>query len=196
MIALVGSHAPRLLPLVEGFSCLVFENDSSPDQIGAAPVSHIISFGYNKIFPDDFLGRFPNRVINIHISLLPWNRGSDPNFWSWFEGTPKGVSIHRVEKRLDGGPLLAQSEVNFGPHETLASSYRRLIREGVNLLDSTLVDFLEERLAPSQLEGTGSYHSRKDFLKYKFVLERGWDTPCSVVESWGLRLGKTLCPGG
>lgn len=52
----------------------------------------LISYGYRHIISQDVLSLFPNRAINLHISYLPYNRGADPNLWSFIEDTPKGVT--------------------------------------------------------------------------------------------------------
>ena len=47
-------------------------------------------------------------LINLHISYLPYNRGSYPNYWSFKENTPNGVSIHHIDDGIDTGPVLVQ----------------------------------------------------------------------------------------
>ncbi|MBF6589240.1 MAG: hypothetical protein IVW57_01760 [Ktedonobacterales bacterium] len=47
--------------------------------------------------------------LNVHPSLLPDNRGPDPLFWTFWRGDETtGVTIHRMDERLDAGPLIAQ----------------------------------------------------------------------------------------
>ncbi len=79
----------------------------------------IISFGYQYILKKDFLERFTNRIINLHISYLPWNRGADPNLWSFLEDSPKGVSIHYIEEGIDTGKIIVQKSVEHLPEDTL-----------------------------------------------------------------------------
>ena len=45
--------------------------------------SFLVSYGYRHIIGAEVLNRMPLRAINLHISLLPWNRPADPNFWSF-----------------------------------------------------------------------------------------------------------------
>src|SRR5687768_13309593 len=75
-------------------------------------IDFVVSFGYRYIIPARYIDHYRGRMVNIHISLLPWNRGSDPNFWSWFDRTPKGVSIHAIDPGIDTGDVLAQREVD------------------------------------------------------------------------------------
>src|SRR4051812_8248946 len=60
----------------------------------------LVSFGYRYKVTPDVLARFGWRAINLHISLLPWNQGADPNLWSFLENTPKGVTIHAMTERI------------------------------------------------------------------------------------------------
>ena len=73
----------------------------------------LISYGYRFILRKEILDLFPNRAINMHISYLPYNRGADPNFWSFIEGTPKGVTIHYLDEGVDTGDIIVQKEVSF-----------------------------------------------------------------------------------
>ena len=96
----------------------------------------IVSYGYRNILKGEVLSRFHNRMINIHISLLPWNRGAEPNFWSWLEQTPKGVTIHRIDPGIGSGEILVQKEMTFKEEEeTLAHFLEKLQTEANKLFD-------------------------------------------------------------
>ena len=66
----------------------------------------IVSFGYRKIINYSILSQFKKPIINLHMSYLPFNRGSHPNFWSFIDNTPKGVTIHEVSKGIDDGNII------------------------------------------------------------------------------------------
>jgi methionyl-tRNA formyltransferase len=71
------------------------------------PVDFLASHGYRHIIKPSVLDRLPRRAVNLHISYLPWNRGADPNLWSFIENTPKGVSIHYLDAGVDTGDIIA-----------------------------------------------------------------------------------------
>ena len=73
-------------------------------------IDFIVSYGYRYILPYEVLRHFSGRAINLHISLLPYNRGADPNFWSFVDNTPKGVSIHYMDTGLDTGKVITQKK--------------------------------------------------------------------------------------
>ena len=86
----------------------------------------IICYGFSYLIDREVINRFNGKIINLHISYLPWNRGSDPNFWSILDAAPKGVSIHLINEGVDKGLLLAQRKVGFCQDDTLRTSYERL----------------------------------------------------------------------
>lgn len=52
--------------------------------------------------------------VNTHPSLLPYNRGKHYNFWALVEQAPFGVTLHRVDSRVDTGDIVAQQEIPYG----------------------------------------------------------------------------------
>lgn len=90
-------------------------------------IEFIVSYNYKYIIRNDVLSMFPDRIINLHTSMLPWNRGASPNLWSFIEDTPKGVTIHFIDDGLDTGNILIQKQLFFNEHEeTLETSYQKL----------------------------------------------------------------------
>ncbi len=125
-------------------------------------------------------------MVNIHVAVLPWNRGADPNFWSWFDGTPKGASIHYVDAGLDTGPVTACDTAQFGKHETLRTSYGALVECAVRLFSESWPDIRRGSIDAVCRVGAGSYHRSKDKDPWWGNLPLGYDTPVSVVEEMGL----------
>lgn len=122
-----------------------------------------ISYNYAYIVKDDAIDLLQGKIINMHISYLPWNKGSDPNFWSFIDDTPKGVTIHLLEKGLDTGRIIAQKECFFDESkETFESTYEQLNYEITELLKSNWEQILEWNFNTYQQIGNGSYHTRKD----------------------------------
>ncbi|MGZ5199575.1 MAG: formyltransferase family protein [Telluria sp.] len=137
----------------------------------------IVSYGYRHLIPADVLAAFGSRAVNLHISLLPWNRGADPNLWSFLEDTPKGVTIHVLERGIDTGPILAQLAVASDPHDTLKTSYERLAQAMVALFADTWGDIRSGRLPARAQSGAGTYHRTSDRSHVADLLTQGWDTP-------------------
>lgn len=141
----------------------------------------IVSFGYRHIISGEILARFGERAVNLHVSYLPWNRGADPNLWSFLDDTPKGVTIHVIDEGLDTGPIIAQREVNYSVGDTLRTTYERLSRNIEDLFSEVWVDIREGKVSPSAQQGIGTIHKSSDKTPYAHLLTDGWDTPVSSL---------------
>ena len=138
----------------------------------------LICFGYRHIIKKDIIDKFINKIINLHISLLPYNRGADPNLWSYLENTPKGVTIHYIDGGLDTGDIIVQKEVQDNVEtDTLKTSYDRLINEIVMLFNDNIEDILTGSIKSKKQHGNGSLHYLKDKEKFmSLLIENGYNT--------------------
>lgn len=133
----------------------------------------VISFGYKHIIPESVLKKADIPIINLHISFLPWNKGAHPNFWSHYERTPSGVSIHLIDNGIDTGPILFQRLVEFSPDEkTFSQTYSKLIKEIEKLFIDNIHSIIEKKYVEYPQTDVGTYHSVKDLPK-DFS---GWDS--------------------
>ena len=145
----------------------------------------LISYGYKHILSKAILDLFPGRAINLHISLLPWGRGLDPNLHSFAEGTPKGVTIHYMDEGIDTGDIIAQKDLTFDVEtETLATSYQAL-QTAIQDLFSRHWGEIKSGACPRQKQiGKGSFHRASDKDALSHLLTAGWDTPVSVFDDY------------
>jgi phosphoribosylglycinamide formyltransferase-1 len=102
-------------------------------------VELVVLAGYMHLLTAPFLARFPDRVINVHPSLLPSFPGAhaiDDALAAATETT--GVTVHYVDEGLDTGAVILQEEVAVEPRETLAERIHevehRLLPEVVSRL--------------------------------------------------------------
>lgn len=146
------------------------------DSIGINYISNfdfIISYNCQFIISKDVIDKFKNRIINLHISYLPWNRGSDPNLWSWIDNTPKGVTIHQIDEGIDTGPILAQKRTIFHTsHDTLQKTWNVLHGDMEYLFDLYWFSIKNNRIKPIPQSHKGTFHLRKQ----RPYLPKGWDT--------------------
>ncbi|MCA1586405.1 MAG: methionyl-tRNA formyltransferase [Acidobacteria bacterium] len=90
---------------------------------------------YGKILPEWLLGAPRLGTINVHASLLPKYRGAAPIHRAIMAGeTATGVTIMRIVKALDAGPMLARVVTSIGPDETSVEVERHLAALGADLL--------------------------------------------------------------
>lgn len=162
--------------LEQGYSAVLYNEPLTIKYVCTLAPSLIISYNYNSIIKKDVIEYMKGRIINLHISFLPWNRGAHPNFWSFVEGSPKGVTIHQIDEGLDTGHIIYQKEVNFDiSEETFVSSYQKLQMEITHLFRSHWKEIYngDYRLTPQ--EGEGSYHSTSDLRKLKSKMSFEWE---------------------
>jgi formyltetrahydrofolate deformylase len=80
----------------------------------------IVLARYMKILSPNFVWRYPNRIINIHPSLLPAFPGALAYAQAYERGTKiVGVTAHYVTENLDQGPIIFQDSFNVDPNDTL-----------------------------------------------------------------------------
>lgn len=131
-------------------------------------IDWIISYGYRHIIKKQIIDRFPGRIINLHIGYLPYNRGADPNFWSAYDKTPAGVTIHQIDEGIDTGDILVQEEVFFTGEETLAESYQALQEKIQLLFMRNWKAIRDEIIQPKKQTDYGSYHRKGDMMTWLY----------------------------
>lgn len=126
----------------------------------------IICFGYRFKINNEIIKKFKKSIFNLHISYLPFNRGAHPNFWSHFDGTPHGVTIHSVSEKIDQGDIIFQKKIVFNKNErTFKSTYFRLFSE-IEMLLIDKIDILSKGNYPKYKQrGLSTFHSHSDLPK-------------------------------
>ena len=86
-------------------------------------VDLVLLIGFMRILSAEFCGRWQNRLLNVHPSLLPkYAGGMDTNIHEEVlknGETETGCTIHFVTDKVDRGPILIQKECNVEPHDTV-----------------------------------------------------------------------------
>lgn len=162
------------------------QNKLTLEMIEKLQPSFIVSFNYKHLVPKEVLAAMRGRIINLHTSYLPYNRGSSPNFFSFLEDTPKGVTIHQMSEGLDTGDILCQKEVAFDEHrETFASSYETLLKEIKNLFYENWDAIKKGTILPYKQEGTGTYHRMKELHAIREQVPFEWnETIADFKQKW------------
>lgn len=144
------SHAPvKALAVDRGLSILQPERLGRED-FGAAFSAWAVDLGvvaaYGKILPEWLLATPRFGMINVHASLLPKYRGAAPVQRAVVAGeTETGVTIMRVVKALDAGPMMARAVRPIGPDETSDVVERDLAALGAGLLMRVIDDLAAGR---------------------------------------------------
>jgi len=146
--------------ILEKRGCLI--EHSSKKNINTEGFDLIISFGYKYIIRKEVIIK-SCPILNLHISLLPFNRGSHPNFWSHYDETPSGVTIHLINEGIDTGEYLFQNRISFDSKKlTFRESYQILINEIESLFIQNIDEILSLKFKKNKYKEKGTYHSSSD----------------------------------
>ncbi len=163
------------------------QNKLTPEMIHKMKPSFIVSFNYRHLIPKEILDAMPGKVVNLHTSYLPYNRGSSPNFFSFMDNTPKGVTIHLMDEKLDTGDILCQKELFFDEEkESFASTYDALLAEIKVLFKENWEAVKSGTLAPKKQEGEGTVHRMKELEEIRKAHPFAWgETIADVKRRYG-----------
>lgn len=84
--------------------------------------------GYMRLLSSGFVNAFPNRIVNIHPSLLPHFPGLDAQRQAVEAGVSEsGCTVHFVDELLDHGPVILQKRVPVLPDDTAETLSARIL---------------------------------------------------------------------
>jgi phosphoribosylglycinamide formyltransferase 1 len=92
-----------------------------------AEVELVVLAGFMRVLKSPMLQAFPQRIINIHPSLLP----KFPGLEAWKQAldageTVTGCTVHYVDEKIDHGDIIAQREVPILPNDSAESLHTRI----------------------------------------------------------------------
>ena len=124
----------------------------------------VIVVAYGQIIPKIFLNLPKLGFINIHASLLPKWRGAAPIQRAIMNGDKTiGVSIMKIEEKLDSGPVLASKEIELKENATHGEIEKTLAVMGANLLLENLKKLKDGNLKfLNQVHGEATYAKKID----------------------------------
>jgi methionyl-tRNA formyltransferase len=136
----------------------------------------ILSFGFRKIISKNIIKKIKKPIINIHLSYLPFNRGAHPNFWSFIENTPSGVSIHKINKGIDTGNIILRKKIYFNissnKFSTFKKTYNYLFLEAEKLFKNNFNKIYNKNYKNICNNYKGTFHYKKDLPKWM----KNWNT--------------------
>lgn len=131
-----GDHAGR-----EDFSSAI------GDAIEESGAKGVVLAGFMRILSPSFIDRFPNRILNIHPSLLPAFPGASAVEDALEHGMKlTGVTVHFVDEQVDHGPIIAQRSVPVMDDDDADSLHARIQVEEHTLYPEVVRAFVQGRL--------------------------------------------------
>ncbi|MCB9979412.1 MAG: phosphoribosylglycinamide formyltransferase [Rhodospirillales bacterium] len=100
------------------------------ETLGKYPVDLICLAGFMRILTAGFVEKWPDRIVNIHPSLLPDYKGLDTHARAIADGRSEaGCTVHLVRPAVDDGPILVQRRVPILPGDTPGSLAVRVLEQ-------------------------------------------------------------------
>ncbi len=121
---------------------------------------------YGAIIPQVVIDRFPYGIVNIHPSLLPKWRGASPVQATLISGDKEaGVSIIKIDKLLDHGPIISQFTEEILPGDTTISLRSRLFDRSADVLATLIPAYISGKITPREQDhkkATLTHEIKKD----------------------------------
>ncbi len=204
--ALQGRHMQLTAPYIKTWASMkgieVFQPNTLKELSLSSPLHQkqfdvFIVASYGKIIPEAILNLPTHGVLNVHPSLLPKYRGPSPIESTLLDGTlTTGVSIMKLDKDMDHGPVLAQSAFIISPLANAGTLEVSCGQLGGELLVSVLPHYLEGTLIPKEQDHTQATVCKKitkdlglihldddiDIVRRKFRALTPWPTLYFFIE--------------
>ncbi len=109
-------------------------------------VDFVCLAGFMRLLSGGFIGQFPNRILNIHPSLLPAFPGLDAQHQALEHGVKiTGCTVHFVDEELDAGPIIIQTAVPVLDDDDVETLSARILKEEHRIYPKALRIVLEGR---------------------------------------------------
>ncbi len=159
-----GRHMELTAPYIKTWAQLkgieVYQPETLKDIPNDSPL-HVKKFdffivaSYGKIIPEVILTLAPHGALNVHPSLLPLYRGPSPIQSALLDGTlTTGVSIMKLDKEMDHGPILTQTAFLINAESNTGTLEVSCGQVGGELLVQVLPHYLEGTLIPKEQDHT------------------------------------------
>lgn len=150
------------------------------EYLKSLPADLYIVAAYGEIFRPEVLALPVHGVLNIHPSLLPRHRGSAPIPVAILNGEPEtGVSVIKMVRKLDSGPVIARSTVPLKGTETAGSLSEQLAELSGEMIPDVAAGWVEGKLqAQPQAEELATY--TRELTKEEGRID--WRLPATEIE--------------
>jgi methionyl-tRNA formyltransferase len=178
-VLLLSPSPEKLLPCINSIDdeFVLLNAEVNKQFIVDGGINLLISYNYRYIIENEVLQIPGLRALNLHTSLLPFNRGSHPILWGILEGTPLGVTIHQIEKDLDTGPIVFQKEIQlFDQNKSLREVHEEINTALIDIFCTNWINLRDGNYITTPQAGPGTYH--RSAIGHDFVssLDKSWDT--------------------
>lgn len=116
---------------------------------------------YGRIIPLNVINHFPKGILNVHPSLLPKYRGASPIQAAIAAGeTMTGVTIIKMDAKMDHGPILSSFKEEIQPDDTNETLRTRLFERSAEFIVELIPNYLNGKVKPKE-----QMHTKATFTK-------------------------------
>jgi methionyl-tRNA formyltransferase len=126
--------------------------------------SKIIVFGVSLLGPG-YLSPYAHRMLNLHLGLSQYHRGTSCNFWPVHEGRPGllGATIHKITSGIDTGEIIRQETIQLDENDDEQALAGKTLILGTRLVIETLNNPTVREIVGNGSKINGKLYQMKDF---------------------------------
>jgi methionyl-tRNA formyltransferase len=130
----------------------------------------IVLFG-SSIINKRLLNEYHGKVINLHLGLSPFYRGSGTNFWPYVFNEPEcvGATIHLAVSKVDAGAIIKQVRPNIEASDNMHDIGNKVIIEAADILKESINNYLSTKLQPIPQQLLGGRLCKRDDLNAEAI---------------------------
>ncbi len=161
-----------------------------------AQADYFLIAAYGKIIPNEILTIIPQKVLNIHPSLLPSYRGSSPiQYQIMNNDSHVGTSIMIIDEEIDHGPIIAQGEIDLLRKDSqIVEDYlaveKKLASKSAELFSENINKWLNGEITPVEQD-----HAKATFTKMIEKKDGLLDLSQNQQENYRKYLALSFWPG-
>ena len=139
-------------------------------------VTKLADFGisslYGHVIPAFFIENLEFKILNLHPSLLPIGRGSDPIPWTIIEGKKHGITLHEITSELDEGPIIFQRELAIDMSMTAGAIYNLSINKLFEDFTRIFQNWVDGKILGTKQKSEPTYHKTADLFNLRKSLAK------------------------
>jgi methionyl-tRNA formyltransferase len=142
-------------------------SEENTRQIIEAKPDLIVAYGCS-IIREPLLSVFPHKIVNIHLGLSPYYRGSGTNYWPLVNGEPEyvGATFMYMDAGVDTGEIIHQLRARVAHGDTASQIGNRLIVDMTKTCVDLIMKFDElKHMQQPKVNGTERYYRKKDYTE-------------------------------
>jgi len=135
----------------------------------ARPELYFFSLEFDRLIKTDLTNS--QNLFNMHFSLLPEYKGMSTSVWPLIHGrTESGVTLHRILRGIDTGPIIGSQRFDIEPDDTARDLYLKYIAHGTDLFETMVGRLLDGDYETKPQSAIGSSYYGKSDIDYSAPL--------------------------